>query len=120
MKSLHVTSLPVTSLSVTSNTIAMLLSVMSKDTLCITTVHFIIIIALSISSHYSPILQCEMIAYIMRFALRIVVNKDLVRELILLKEGTYRRGLGVLDIHVMLPSRIAEINIPDADFVFPS
>ena len=41
-----------------------------------------------------------MIAY-----LQIFVNKDLVREL---KEGTYSRGLGVLDIHVMLPSHVAE------------
>lgn len=49
-----------------------------------------------------------MIAYIMRFALRIFVNKDLVRELVLLKEGIYSRGFGVLDIHVMLPSHIAE------------
>jgi hypothetical protein len=56
----------------------------------------------------TPILPWDMIAYIMRFALRIFVNKDLVRELILPKEGTYSRGLGVLDIHVMLPSHIAE------------
>jgi hypothetical protein len=68
----------------------------------------------------TPILPWEMITYIMRFALRVFVNKDLVRELSLLKEGTYSKGLGVLDIHVMLPSHIAEINISDADFVFPS
>jgi hypothetical protein len=48
----------------------------------------------------TPIPPWEMIAY-----LQIFVNKDLVREL---KEGTYSRGLGVLDIHVMLPSHVAE------------
>ena len=54
------------------------------------------------------ILPWEMIIYIMRFALRVFVNKDLVRELSLLKEGIYGRGIGVLEMHVMLPSHIVE------------
>jgi hypothetical protein len=42
-----------------------------------------------------------MITYIMRFALRVFVNKDLVRELSLLKKGIYGKGIGVLEMHVM-------------------
>jgi hypothetical protein len=56
----------------------------------------------------TPILPWEMITYIMRFALRVFVNKDLVRELSFLKEGIYGRGIGVLDMHVMLPSHIVQ------------
>ena len=56
----------------------------------------------------TPILPREIITYIMRFALRVFVNKDLVRELSFLKEGIYGRGIGVLDMHVMLPSHIVE------------
>ena len=44
----------------------------------------------------------------MRLALSFFVNKDLVRELISLTESTYNGGLGVLDIHVMLPSHTKE------------
>ena len=49
-----------------------------------------------------------MITYIMRFAIRLCVNRDLVRELKLIKECTYNGGLEVLDIHVMLPSQLKE------------
>jgi hypothetical protein len=58
----------------------------------------------------TPILPWEMIAYIMRFALRIFVNKDLVRELILPNEGTYSRGLGVLDIQLTIRANDNEMN----------
>jgi hypothetical protein len=44
----------------------------------------------------------------MKFALRVFVNQDLVREIALLKEGVYGRGSSVLDMHVMLPSHIVE------------
>ena len=44
----------------------------------------------------------------MRFALRVFVNNDLVRELSFLKEGIHGRGIGALDMHVMLPSHIVE------------
>jgi hypothetical protein len=56
----------------------------------------------------TPILPWEMITYIMRFALRVFVNKDLVRELSFLKECIYGRGIGELDMHAMLPSHIVE------------
>jgi hypothetical protein len=59
----------------------------------------------------TPILPWEMITYIMRFALRVFVNKDLVREFALLKEGVYGRGSSVLEMHVMLPSHIVEKKI---------
>ena len=44
----------------------------------------------------------------MRFALRVFINKDLVRELLLLKEGIYGKGIEVLEMHVMLPSHIVD------------
>ena len=56
----------------------------------------------------TPILPWEMIIYIMRFGLRVFVNNDLVRELSFLKEGIYGRGIGALDMHVMLPSHMVE------------
>jgi hypothetical protein len=35
-------------------------------------------------------------------------NNDIVRELSFLKEGIYGRGIGALDMHVMLPSHMVE------------
>ena len=49
-----------------------------------------------------------MITHIMRFALSFFINKDLVGEFISLTESTYGGDLGVLDIHVMLPSHMKE------------